>query len=74
TADPATAGWPNRLRVLLTAVDELVQTKDISADTWAGLSSHLGSSELVGLVQLVAQYDGLATSLHALRVQPDRPR
>jgi hypothetical protein len=25
-------------------------------------------------VQLVAQYDGLATSLHALRVQPDRPR
>lgn len=74
TADPATAGWPNRLRVLLTAVDELVLTKDISADTWAGLSSHLGSSELVGLVQLVAQYDGLATSLHALRVQPDRPR
>ena len=73
TADPATAGWPNRLRVLLTAVDELVQTKDISADTWAELSSHLGSAELVGLVQLVAQYDGLATSLHALRVQPDRP-
>ena len=74
TADPADAGWPNRLRVLLTAVDELVLTKDISADTWAELSSHLGSSELVGLVQLVAQYDGLATSLHALRVQPDRPR
>ena len=74
TADPAAAGWPNRLRVLLTAVDELVQTKDISDGTWAELSSHLGSSELVGLVQLVAQYDGLATSLHALRVQPDRPR
>lgn len=73
TADPATAGWPDRLRVLLTAVDELVQTKDISADTWAKLSSHLGSAELVGLVQLVTQYDGLATSLHALRVQPDRP-
>lgn len=73
TADPATAGWPNRLRALLTAVDELVQTKDISDDTWAELSSHLGDSELVGLVQLVAQYDGLATSLHVLRVQPDRP-
>ncbi|KAA0918815.1 carboxymuconolactone decarboxylase family protein [Dietzia sp. ANT_WB102] len=74
TADPATAGWPNRLRVLLTAVDELVQAKDVTDDTWAELASHLNPSELVGLVQLVVQYDGLATSLQALRVQPDRPR
>ena len=74
TQDPATAEWTDRLRSLLIAVDELVQTKDIADDTWADLSSHLSSSELVALVQLVAQYDGLATSLHALRIQPDVPR
>ena len=72
-ADPATAGWPDRLKVLLSAVDELVQTKDISDGTWSELASYLGESELVALVQLVAQYDGLATSLHVLRVQPDVP-
>ena len=74
TQDPATAGWTDRLRSILVAVDELVRTKDIADDTWADLSSHLNSSELVALVQLVAQYDGLATSLRTLRIQPDVPR
>lgn len=73
-ADPATAGWTDRLEAVMRAVDELVQTKDIADTTWAGLAAHLNSAELVALVQLVAQYDGLATSLHALRVQPDQRR
>ncbi|MBB1031206.1 carboxymuconolactone decarboxylase family protein [Dietzia sp. SLG310A2-38A2] len=72
--DPAAAGWSDRLRAVLTAVDELVRTKDITDDTWAEVAAHLTEAELVGLVQLVAQYDGLATSLRALRIQPDRPR
>lgn len=72
--DPATAGWTDRLGAVMLAVDELVQSKDIADDTWAALATHLNSSELVALVQLVAQYDGLATSLRALRVQPDQPR
>ncbi|GAA3512196.1 carboxymuconolactone decarboxylase family protein [Dietzia aurantiaca] len=74
TEDPSTAPWADSLRAVLIAVDELVRTKDIADDTWARLSSHLNSSELVALVQLVAQYDGLATSLQALRIQPDEPR
>ena len=74
TEDPSTAPWTDRLRTVLIAVDELVRTKDIADDTWARLSSHLNSSELVALVQLVAQYDGLATSLQVLRIQPDEPR
>ncbi|MFN3340871.1 MAG: carboxymuconolactone decarboxylase family protein [Dietzia sp.] len=72
--DPATAGWTDRLEAVLRAVDELVRTKDIADDTWAALAAHLTEPELVGFVQLVAQYDGLATSLHALRVQPDQRR
>lgn len=72
--DPATAGWTDRLEAVLCSVDELVRTKDIADDTWAALAAHLSESELVGFVQLVAQYDGLATSLHTLRIQPDQPR
>lgn len=72
--DPATAGWTSRLAAVLHAVDELVQSKDIADGTWAAVATHLNPAELVALVQLVAQYDGLATSLHALRVQPDQPR
>lgn len=72
--DPAAAGWTGRLAAVLLAVDELVRSKDIADDTWAAVATHLDSAELVALVQLVSQYDGLATSLHALRVQPDQPR
>ena len=74
TQDPASADWSDRLRAVLVAVDELVRTKDINDDTWASVAAHLNESELVALVQLVAQYDGLATSLHTLRIQPDVPR
>lgn len=74
TQDPASADWSDRLRAVLLAVDELVKTKDIGDETWAGVAAHLNESELVALVQLVAQYDGLATSLHTLRIQPDVPR
>lgn len=72
--DPAAAGWDDRRRALLCAVDELVRTKDLADPTWEALAAHLGEAELVGFVQLVAQYDGLATSLHVLRVQPDQRR
>ncbi|NLD86003.1 MAG: carboxymuconolactone decarboxylase family protein [Actinomycetales bacterium] len=74
TRDPATAGWSPRLRAVLVAVDEQVRTKDIADDTWAELGSHLDEAQLVALVQLIAQYDGLATALHTLRIQPDVPR
>lgn len=74
TEDPALAGWSDRRRAVLCAVDELVRTKDVTDEAWQTLAAHLDSSELVALVQLVAQYDGLATSLHVLRVQPDERR
>lgn len=74
TEDPAAAGWSDERRDILRAVDELVQTQDLTDSTWNALAAHLDSSELVGLVQLVAQYDGLATTLHVLRVQPDERR
>lgn len=72
--DPADAGWTDRLGAVLRAVDELVRTRDVADDTWAGLATHLTAAQLVALVQLVTQYDGLATSIHTLRIQPDQQR
>ena len=74
TEDPATADWSPVRRVMLRAADELMADRDVSDATWAELSTHLDAGELVGFVQLVTQYDGLATSLHTLRVQRDEPR
>lgn len=71
TEDVAAAGWPERIASLLTAADEIVTTKDISDATWARCAAHLDERQLIALCMLVAQYDGLATTLHTLRVQTD---
>ena len=72
--DPATADWPERTRAMLVVADRIVTERDVPDAEWADVAAHLDDSELVGLVQLVTQYDGLATSLHVMRVQPDEPR
>ena len=68
---PREAGWPERTAAMLQVADELVDTKDVSDATWTEISRHLNERELIGLVMLVTQYDGLATTLHTLRVQLD---
>lgn len=65
------AGWGDRERSLLLAVDEMVQDRDISDPTWAGLARHLDEPKQISLVLLVSQYDSLATTLGVLRVQRD---
>ncbi|NDK88181.1 carboxymuconolactone decarboxylase family protein [Gordonia desulfuricans] len=65
------AGWGDRERAILRAVDELVADKDISELAWAALRRHLDERHTIAFVLLVGQYDSLATTLHTLRVQPD---
>lgn len=65
------AGWGDRERSLLRAADELVTTRDISDDAWAGLRLHLTDEQQIAFVLLVTQYDSLATTLGTLRVQRD---
>ncbi len=71
---PGAAGWSVRERVLLTAVDELHKTRDVSDATWSELTAHLDPPRLVELLMLVGHYQMLATTLHTLRVPPDRSR
>ena len=73
-AGPDASGWTARERALLTAVDELHDTRDVTDATWAELATHLDESRLVELLMLVGHYEMLATTLHTLRVAPDRPR
>lgn len=73
TKIPVTQGdWNDREFLLLTATDELLSTDDITDDTWSNLTGVLSRSEQIELCLLVGQYRGLATTIHALRIQPDR--
>ena len=73
-AGPGVDGWTDRERALLTAVDELHRTTDLSDATWAALRAHLDEPRAIEFVLLVGHYEMLATFLLTLRVRPDRPR
>ncbi|MEZ5323253.1 MAG: carboxymuconolactone decarboxylase family protein [Microthrixaceae bacterium] len=66
--------WSGRDRAILVATDSLLDEGDLDDVTWSRLTAHLDEREVIELVMLVGPYDMLATTLRALRVQPDRPR
>lgn len=74
TAGPADGGWTPRERAMLLAVDMLVRDHDIDDETWAELTSHLDTRGAIELCLLASHYDMLATTIAALRIQPDQPR
>lgn len=73
-AGPGADGWSARDRALLAAVDRLHHDGDIDDATWSTLRGHLGEREAIELCMLVGHYEMLATTITALRIQPDRPR
>ncbi|MEU7630485.1 carboxymuconolactone decarboxylase family protein [Nocardia sp. NPDC049220] len=70
-AGPGAEGWSDKHRALLTAVDRLVRTRDLDDDTWTALAQHYDERSLIEIVLLVNQYDGLAATIAALRIQRD---
>ncbi|MFF0489519.1 carboxymuconolactone decarboxylase family protein [Nocardia sp. NPDC003482] len=68
---PGAPGWSERERALLTAVDELVTTRDIGDETWSALAAHYDERRLIEIVLLVNQYEGLAATITTLRIQSD---
>lgn len=66
--------WSERERVILTAVDELHASGDLSDATWSELRGHLAEKEAIELLMLAGHYEMLAVVLNTLRMQPDRPR
>lgn len=71
---PSDPHWTGRDRVLLTAVDELHEKRDLGDDTWAQLRAELDERLCVEFLLLIGHYQMLATTLNTLRVEPDPPR
>lgn len=70
---PGAPGWAPREKAMLTAVDELHATGDLSDATWDALRGHLDERRLIELVLLAGHYEMLASAIAALRIEPDRP-
>lgn len=68
---PEAEGLTERQRTLLAAADELVNTRTLSDESWAGLSGILNRKQSIEFVTLAVQYDALAATLSALRVPLD---
>ncbi|MGV0773710.1 carboxymuconolactone decarboxylase family protein [Mycobacterium syngnathidarum] len=70
---PDAEGLTDRQRVLITATDEFVVTRSVSAETWAALSAILTKPQLIEFCMLASQYDGLAATMTTLRIPLDFP-
>lgn len=71
---PGAAAWSSRERTLLATADALHARRDLDDAEWAALREHLDEREAIELLLLVGHYEMLATTLTALRIQPDLPR
>lgn len=72
-AGPTAEGLAERDRALLSAVDELIDTRTLSEQCWQELATYLDRPQLIEFVTLVGQYDALAATLNTLRVPLDYP-
>jgi len=68
---PETAGLSELDRLLLQATDELHGDAHVSDATWAGLSQHLSTEQLMDVVFTVGQYNLVSMALNSFGVQPD---
>jgi alkylhydroperoxidase family enzyme len=69
-----TGGLTDRQQALLSATDEFINNRSISADVWQQLSRHLDRRQLIEFCMLAGQYDGLAATMSALDIPLDNPR
>ncbi|MFZ0902581.1 MAG: carboxymuconolactone decarboxylase family protein [Mycobacterium sp.] len=68
------SGLTPRQRALLSATDEFINNRSISAEVWQQLASHLDRRQLIEFCMLAGQYDGLAATMSALDIPLDNPR
>jgi AhpD family alkylhydroperoxidase len=67
-------GLTPRQQALLSATDEFIKNRSVSADTWLQLSGHLDRRQLIEFCMLAGQYDGLAATMSALDIPLDHPQ
>ena len=72
-AGPTAEGLSDRQRTLLTAVDEIIGSRDLTDETFAALSGFLSRLQLIEFCAIAAHYDAIAAIATALRVPMDFP-
>jgi alkylhydroperoxidase family enzyme len=70
---PLADGLSDRDRVLLTATDEFILTRAVTAETWTALSGYLNTKQLIEFCLLAGQYDTLAATMNTLKLPMDFP-
>jgi AhpD family alkylhydroperoxidase len=70
-AGPGAQDWSDRHRALLSAVDALIETRNIDDPAWEALRRHYTDPQLIELCLLVGHYDMLATTIATLRIARD---
>jgi AhpD family alkylhydroperoxidase len=70
-AGASAPGWSSRDRLLLRAVDELHEARELSAELWGELQSEFSKVELIELCMLIGHYEMLAMTINSLRIEPD---
>ena len=70
-AGPDAEGWSGLDRALLRAAEELHDDSFASDATWAELSEHLSTEQLMDLVFAVGQYNLVSMALNGFGVQPE---
>jgi alkylhydroperoxidase family enzyme len=72
-AGPEAAIWTDAERAALRLVDELHDTREVSAQTWEALTSHFSTQQILDLLILIGQYEMLAGAFNAvgLRLEPE---
>jgi alkylhydroperoxidase family enzyme len=70
-AGPDAPGWGERERAMLRATDELHADSFITNPTWAALSPHFDTTQLLDLIFAVGQYNLVSMALNTLGVQPE---
>jgi AhpD family alkylhydroperoxidase len=70
----AAKGWVGYERLLMRVTEELLTTRDLTDASWAELRAAYDERTVIEILLLVGHYDMLATTLTALRLEPDPPR
>jgi AhpD family alkylhydroperoxidase len=73
-AGSTAAGWRGHEQLLMRVTEELLSTRDLGDATWAELRAAYDERTVIEILLLVGHYDMLATTLTALRLEPDPPR
>ncbi|MGH8995032.1 MAG: carboxymuconolactone decarboxylase family protein [Acidimicrobiales bacterium] len=66
--------WTPKERILLRAVDEMIDDFAVTTDTWDGLTASYGTAEVFELLFVIGGYLCLATVLNSIGLQASLPQ